>query len=404
MRRATRLTRLLIVLLCLLPSAAAQTTIEFWHSQDATEAAIDELATRFNGAQDEFRVEPRYIGNYQENAIRLIAGLRSGDVPALFDAELTIFMRLVDDRALVELDSYLTDLPVPLIADIPEPMWEYGRVGDRRFGLPWSMSMPVLIYNADVARQLGVEPPTDWDAFEATAARLTTRNSTGYIDVAAAIVFETMVASRGGSLVTPDLEPNFDGPEAIATLEMLQRLARSRHSIPRSFAELDRALVDFARGKGMMSIGSQALIPQGERFAVGFDIGVAPIPSANGRGVPFTGAQLVVPQGTSEAEQRGAVAFWRFLIEPDNVRAWVEASHFLPVRTSAVPLLEAWYAEDPGRRVGLEQLPDAVVRPQTGDYALWQTFLQEAIERVTLGGGDPAEELGAAQRRAESAR
>ena len=65
----------------------------------------------------------------------------------------------------------------------------------------------------------------------------------------------------------------------------------------------------------------------------------APLPHDGSRTVPLTGAQMVVPRSASEAERRGAFAFWRYLMEVDNIERWVRASFFLPVRRSAAERL-----------------------------------------------------------------
>lgn len=388
-----------------LPKGAwAQTTVEFWHAHGVVEEQIQAFADDFNARQDEVRIEPRYVGSYDEAALRLIAALRSGDVPALFTAEGTVFRRLADDGALAELSPRTDQLPPEFLDDLEPAVWQAGMVDGSRYGLPWNASTPVLYYNASVLGQLGVDPPADWPAFEAAAARLTTRNARGYIDVAAAFIFEAMVVSRGGSIVTDDGAPSFDGPEAIATLEMLARMARAGHSLPRSFADLDQALIDFARGKGMMAIAGQALFPEGARFTATFDVAAAPLPQGADPGVPLTGALLVIPRAAPDTEQAGAFAFWRYLMEPAQNEAWVKASYFLPSRRSVTQRLADWYRASPERSAGIEQLPYAVPRPQTAEYALWQTFLEEAIERVTIGGADPEAALREAQRRALEAR
>ncbi len=391
---------LLAVFLALLGFAQAQTVLEYWHSQDATEDLIQDLADAFNATQSEYQIVPRYTGSYQESSIRLVAALGTQNVPVLFDAEVTVFPRLAEEGALADLTPLVADLPQDLLSDFYPALWGYGDLGGKRYGLPWNLSMPVLFYNASVFAQLGLEPPQTWEALEAAAETLTTRNTRGYIDVAAAFIFEALVTTRGGSLVSEDGTPNFASPEAVDALTMLQRLAQERVSIPRGFGELDQALVDFARTKGMMAVASEAFFPQGERFSVAFDVASAPLPTGQSQAVPLMGAQLVVLESASEAERRGALAFWQFLMAPENQEAWVEASYFLPVRKSVAEALAPWYEADPSRGAALAQLEHAVYRPRVGAYAVWQGYLQEAIERATKGGADPRAALEEAQRRA----
>lgn len=383
-----------------LSASYAQTVIEYWHSNNAVEDVVQSFVDEFNASQNDYKVVQRMTGLYQESSIKLIAALGTNSAPVLFEAENTVFAKLLEEGALADLKPVLQHLPQELFEDIYPTFWNFSEHNNGHYGLPWNISIPVLYYNKTVFDQLGVTPPQNWEAFEAAAARLTTRSTKGYIDVAAAFIFETMVTTRGGRLLSDDGQPNFASPEAIEALSMLQRMAKDRTSIPRSFAELDQALVDFARTKAMMAIASQAFFPQGERFSVTFEVAAAPIPFDSSQDLPLVGAQLVVLNHASAVERQGAVAFWHFLMEPENQRRWVEASYYLPVRRSSVPLLSDWYSKDPSRKVGLDQLEHAIGKPKVADYAIWQSYLQEAIERATKAGMDPASVLQEAQKRA----
>jgi sn-glycerol 3-phosphate transport system substrate-binding protein len=377
--------------------ARGQTIVEFWHAQDRTQDLIQTFAEEFNTMQDTYKVVPRYVGGYREAAIKLVAAINSGRPPVLFDAELTVFPRLIEEGSLAELTSFTNELPREFIDDLYPALWSYGIVRGGRFGLPWHMSMPVLFYNTNVFERRGVAIPTTWQAFEEAAALLTTRNTQGYLDIAYSLNFEAMVTTRGGSILAPDGKPNFDSPEAIEALDMLQRMAQRRHLVSRNLSQFDQSLIDFARGKVMMSIASQAVLPQGERFAVGFDVGTASLPIDSSGAVPLTGAQLVVLQEASEAERHGAFEFWLYLTRVDSIERWVTASFFLPVRRSAAAQLSPWYQASPDRAAALNQLERAVARPKIGAYAIWQGFLEEAIERVTKGNASPEEALSEAQ-------
>ena len=399
---AHRLTTLLLVLLS--SFGGAQTTIPYWHSQDAAAPTVQALADAFNASQGEFRVVPEYVGSYREGTIKLVAALGGGGAPVLFDAEATLLPRFVAEGSLADLRALTDALPEPLTGDLYPALWRAGELGGGRYGLPWNSSLPVLVYNASVLEQLGVAAPKTWAEFEAAAGQLTTRQTQGYIHVSAAFIFETMVSTRGGSLVTPDGEPDFTSPEALDALSMVKRIADAGHATLRSFAELDVALVDFVRTKGMMAFASAAFWPQGQRYSVAFTPAMVPVPNGGSPAVPLIGAQLVVPNTATDNERRGAVAFWAFLMEPEQQEAWVKASYFLPVRRSAVPLLEPWFAEDPSRRVALSQLEHAVPRPAAPEYAVWQGFLEEALEQTLKGGVPPEVALGAAQQRALESR
>ncbi len=401
-RKADVVIRIVISLFaCLfLTLTRAQTTLDYWHSHDVTESTIQGFADAFNASQGEYLVVPTYVGSYREGAIKLVAALGGSAPPVLFDAEGTLIPRLVEEGTLAELSGLTNTLPKTLTDDIYPALWDDGVFTGGRYGLPWDASIPVLVYNASVFSQLGVAVPKTWDEFEAAAAQLTTRQTEGYIHVSAAFIFEMMVSTRGGSVVTEDGQPNFDSPEAVDALSMLKRVGDAGNATLRSFAELDVALVDFVRTNGMMAFASAAFWPQGQRYSVAFAPAIAPVPTGGNAAVPLMGAQMVVLKNSTEEQRKGAVAFWEFLMQPENQATWVRASYFLPTRRAAEPLLEPWYQEDPSRKVALIQLENAVPRPKVGAYAVWQGFLEEALEQTLKGGVPPEAALAIAQQRA----
>ncbi|TBH21270.1 ABC transporter substrate-binding protein [Thermus thermamylovorans] len=395
----------LLGLLLLLAPALAQAEVTFWHSMDGPAGRLlSAFAQEFNARQGLYRVVPQYVGSYRDAETRLVAALRVGGQPVLFQAEIAFFPRLVAEGRALALDPYLS-LDRAFLEDLFEPAWNYGVVDGRRFGLPLNTSTPVLFYNLDALRARGLRPPRNWREFEEAARALASRQARGFIFVTdpQAWLFEAMVTSRGGSLIR-DGRPNFLSREVQEALEMLLRLERAGALSVRSMAEATFAQLDFVRTRGMMVMASIANWPAAENFAFAFALGVAPVPREEGGRVPLGGAQLVVLQGASEAQVRGALEFWRYLMEPGNVARWVEASYYVPVRRSALPLLEGFYRENPFRRVAFEQIAVAQERPRHPQFFAWAGVLAEALERSLKGGLPPGRALEEAQKKAEAIR
>ena len=389
----------------LLLPALAQTEIPFWHAMDGPAGRLlSQFAQEFNARQARYRVLPQYAGDYREAETKLVAALRAGTGPALFQAQLSFFPRLVGEGRALALDPYLS-LDRGFVEDLFEPAWNYGVVEGRRYGLPFNTSTPVLFYNLDAFRAKGLKAPRNWKEFEETARALTSRQAKGFIFVTdpQAWLFEAMVTSRGGSLVKEG-GPNLTAKEALEALGMLHRLNRAGALSVRSLAEATFAQLDFVRTKGMMVMASIANWPAAENFSFAFALGVAPVPRGEGGKVPMGGAQLVVLRGASEAQVRGAVEFWQYLMEPKNVARWVQASYYVPVRKSALPLLEGFYRENPFRKVAFEQVAYAQERPRLPQFSAWAAVLAEALEKSLKGGVPPERALEEAQRKAEALR
>ncbi|MDT7909462.1 ABC transporter substrate-binding protein, partial [Thermus sp.] len=392
-------------LLFLLLPALAQVEVPFWHSMDGPAGRLlAAFAQEFAAKDGRYRVLPQYVGAYRDGETKLVAALRTGTAPVLFQAEISFFPRLVAEGRALALDPYL-NLDRALVEDLFEPAWNYGLLEGKRYGLPLNTSTPVLFYNLDAFRAKGLKAPRNWKEFEEAAKALTSRQAKGFIFVTdpQAWLFEAMVTSRGGNLVK-DGKPNFTSKEALEALEMLDRLNRAGALSARSMAEATFAQLDFVRTKGMMVMASIANWPAAENFSFAFTLGVAPVPREPGGKVPMGGAQLVVLKGASEAQVRGALEFWKYLMEPRNVARWVEASYYVPVRKSAIPLLEGFYRENPFRKVAFEQIAHAQERPKEPQFTAWASLLAEALERSLKGGVPPRKALEEAQRKAEAIR
>jgi ABC-type glycerol-3-phosphate transport system substrate-binding protein len=391
---------LALIALLLWPIANAQTTVAFWHSMEAGVEVLDELIAAYHARQDQVRIEPRYVGSYVEGQTRLLAAYGTRSAPVLYQAEIGFFPRLVEDGAVLDLADLTATLPQATIDDFRPGAWAYGVWGEARYGLPWNASTPVLYYNADVLRAAGIAPPSNWQEFEAAARTLTRRNVQGAMLVGDAWLFEAMVLSRGGQLATPDGAPTLDSPEAIAALEMLQRLGRDRALAYYGAAEGTPAMLSFVRARNLLTFASIANWPDVRRFSLLFDLAAAPIPLEPGGQVPLGGAQLVVLATATAEERSAAFDFWAFLMEPEHEARWIEATYYVPLRRSTEALLVDFYAADPNRAAALASLEIAIPRPRTSAFVAWQGYLQEALDAALRGSRPAAAALAEAQRRA----
>ena len=188
--------------------------------------------------------------------------------------------------------------------------------------------------------------------------------------------------------------------EALRALTLLDEL-EARGSLAFFGAnESTPAILGFVRTRSLMAFASIANWPDIRRFSVAFDVTAGPVPMAPGGAVPLGGAQLVVMGNATAEERDAAFAFWSWLAEPEQLATWVEGSYYIPVRHSVVPLLDAFYAEDPGRAAALSQLELAIPRPRIPEFDAMRGILDEMMERVLRGRTSPEDALAEAQRQA----
>ncbi len=380
--------------------AFAQTTVTFWHSMEGAETSIGELVAAFNQSQDEYTVVAEYVGGYPEAQTRLAAAFGTQAAPVMFQAEVGYWPQLVADGALHDLSDLMAELEPGFLADFYPGLLAYGEIDGGRYGLPWNSSTPVMYVNQDALDQAGVPVPTDWESFMAAARQLTTRQAQGAAFVGDSWLFEMIVLSMGGRIVLDDGTPNFDSAEALEALTMLRDLQADGSLAYYSNTESTAAILTFVRTRALMTFASIANWPDVRRFSIGFQIAARPVPSNDDGVVPLGGAQLTILRTASEEQRRGAFTFWQFLMEPDNLRIWVEDSFYIPVRRAALPLLEDFYDEDPNRAAALSQLEMAIARPRVPQVNAWRTMIDDTLELVMRGGQDPARALEDLQQRA----
>ncbi len=392
-----------IAIIAICATAFAKTRIDYWYSLARAGEPLEQIVADFNASQNDYEIVATFAGAYEDSSTKLIAALGSNSQPVLYDAEVTVFGYLANEGALADLSPFLGEISEDVIEDVYPQLWGYGDLDGARYGLPYSMSIPILIFNATAFEQRGVIAPLTWDDFEDVAGKMSTRKTRGFINITASFIFETLVNARGGQIVTADGKPDFTNPVAIEALEMLKRMSKNRHSTNRNFGEVEVALIDFARTKGMMGIASSSFFDRKEDFDIPFELGIGAIPLSESGTLPLMESQLVVIDGASEAQKQGALAFWEYMMTPEVNANWVKETFYLPTRQATTELLEPWLVESPDRQIIVDQIAVGQKRPLIGNYAIWQSFLEEGLEKALKGNWDASKALEEAQQRAENA-
>ncbi len=387
--------------LLLTPAArAAPLRLEFWHAMGGVQDTVAGYARDFNAAQSAYEIVPVAQGNYRELQPRLEAAIRAGKPPALAQVEFTQFPDLVAGGQLLDLSRAEAELPPALKNDFYPAVWRSGQLAGRTYGLPWNVSVPVLMYNAGALKKAGIGAPGTWSALETASGQLAGGGRRPLVALADGWTFEANVLSRGGALVSGN-QPALNSPEAVEALTQLARMSAAKTAQPRGLTEATRAAFDFARGQNVFALASVANWTDARRLPF-FQLGIAPFPceKAGACTVPLGGATLAVPRGNGAAAQAGALAFWQYLMDPARLAGWVQATAYAPPRRAVTPLLEGWYAQNPQLRAAHAQLGRAVPRPAVPGYEGWTRLLEDAIAAATSGRQSARAALDDAQRKA----
>ena len=397
MKRTALLSAALLSLALTASAVAAPIKIAFWHSMEGVKDVVAGYAKDFNASQDAYEVVPASVGNYRETPAKLQAAIKAGTAPVLFQAEFTYFNKLVGDGQLANLDRYEAGLDAGFVKDFYPAVWKAGEVGGVRYGLPWNVSTPVLFYNARALRQAGAGVPKTWTELEATSNRLKSGRRP-YLTIADAWTFEALVSTRGGRLVVNG-KPTFDSPEAVAALDQLARMVKGGSAQARTLNEAVGAAFDFTRGQNLMVAASIANWTDFQKLPF-LELGAAQFPCEKVCTVPIGGANLGIVKGSSAQEQAGALAFWKFLMEPARLADWVKATAYVTPRRSVQASLDGYYAKNPYRKAAYDQMDDTVPRPTAPEYYVWQKYLEDAIHKASTGQMTALAALQEAQRKA----
>ena len=133
-------------------------SIDFWHSEAAAnETALAALVDRFNSSQDEVKVRLLYQGSNEDINLKLLASLRSGDVPALVELDQNDFQVMVDSGAVTPIQEFI-DAEGYDLSDFDKRAIDYYTADDKLYSMPMPVAVPLLFYNKIPFREVGLDP------------------------------------------------------------------------------------------------------------------------------------------------------------------------------------------------------------------------------------------------------
>ncbi|MCZ7526431.1 MAG: ABC transporter substrate-binding protein [Acidimicrobiia bacterium] len=412
-----------------LEGATKPVEVVFWHNQAGeNEALLGELTAEFNASQDAVRVELVAQTGYVDTLTKYKAGLTSGDLPDLVQMEETTVQTLVDSQSTVPLQACVEADDYDVSDFLPRAL-AYYTTQDVLRSMPWHVSNVVLYYNRRAFEAASLDPdrpPTTLaevrEASEAIVASGAAESGIalrplGYLN-------EFWYAKAGQPYVD-----NGNGRDARATQALLDNetglelwtwwremvddgLAITTSADPESADHL------FAIGGGQAAMTVEASSILGRILAVlgtgqfpDVEMGVAPLPGLEpGGGVPVGDGSLWLPDRGLPERVAAAWEYVKFLSAPEQQVRWHLGTGAVPTRRSVAddPGVQAFWAEQPGFRVGFDQLEtgpvdEATVGAVIGDYQGVRDAVRDGLTAMLTQGVTPAAALAQAQEDADAA-
>ncbi|GIJ80274.1 sugar ABC transporter substrate-binding protein [Micromonospora phaseoli] len=250
---------------------------------------------------------------------------------------------------------------------------ETARYEDKLYGAPKNTNVQLLWYRKDLVP----EPPTTWNEMISMAQRLREQGQPHQVLTMGAqyeglvVLYNTLVASAGGSIVSDDGTESVVDEGAVRALEVLRDFATSGVTSPSfSNATEDPVRLEFQSGSGAFQINWPFVYPamQEANPELAEQVGWARVPGVDegtpGR-VTIGGINLAV----SQHSEHPAESF-------EAARCLRNAEHqkFSAINDGVPPTIESVYDDPemdeayPMKETILEQLRDPAVRPLTPAY------------------------------------
>jgi len=277
-----------------------------------------------------------------------------------------------------------------------------GVVNGKTYVVPWTVSTPILFYNANLFRQAGLDPthpPTTWAQVKSDA--LTIKAKTGANGVAtgclgqAAVPFDwcaqAIVDSAGGGVVSADgRRVTFNTSANVAALQEMQDLARSGAMVDLTAPQ---EVAEFGSGKlGMLLTTAiyQATLLQ--EAAGHFDVLATGLPSFASRpATPTPSGSGLAILTRDRARQEAAWELIQYLTSPSSLTQITKRIGYVPLRPSlakAPEYLGSWAKTSSLVDVNIAQLSHIVPqRSYPGShFAQIELDFVNATEAIVFGG------------------
>ncbi|MGZ5618345.1 MAG: sn-glycerol-3-phosphate ABC transporter substrate-binding protein UgpB [Usitatibacter sp.] len=405
-------------------AARAQTEIQFWHSMGgALGDKVNELATKFNESQRDYKVVPSFKGSYPESMTAAITSYRAGNAPHILQVfEVGTATMMAAKGAIVPVAKVMMDADEPFNpkAYLPTVAGYYTDTKGNMLSFPFNSSTVVFYVNKDAFKKAGLDPdkaPKTWKEFTAAADKLKAAGqqcvyTTGWPSWMHIENFSAWhnvpIGTKENGMAGLDTEFKINSPLHVRHLTMLQGMAKKGEF---TYAgRTNQAEAKFASGECAMlttSAGAQANIRRNAKFlwSVNFipyhdDVAGAPQNSIIG------GASLWVMGGKTNNAYKGVAKFFAFLSRPEVQMDWHTSTGYVPITLAAYELTRksGYYDKNPGADIAIKQLTN---KPPTsnskglrfGNFVQGREVIEEEMEAVFAGTKEPKAALDEAVRR-----
>ena len=370
----------------------------------------------FQAANPNITVEPVFSGGYGDVKTAIQTTIEGGGAPPALAVMLaTDIYDLVNAGYIAPLDDFIAQSDPAYVADFLPAFMANSSYDGQTWSIPFQRSAVVLYYNADLFKEVGLEPPVDWQSWAEAAQALTVRDGDNVTRWGIEFssdwpywLFQPLAIGAGQNIVGDNpTEVFFDTQAMKDTLQFYNDLSQVYQATPPGVqANWGQGPSDLASGQTAMVAHSTGSL-SGILSQADFEVGVMPYPGKEAgsfASVPG-GGNLYIMDGASDAEKAAAWQFIQFLTEPDRVADFSIQTGYIPNRSAAfdAPAWQEYVATVPQAQAAADALQYAQAEFTVENLGEVRTILHDYIHKAINGEMPIADAMAAAQADAEAA-
>lgn len=362
------------------PAMAETTKIDFWFGNTGDIAKrVQEQCDRFNKSQSDYEVVCTSQGSYDASLQNTIAAFRAGKQPTIAQVSDAGTLDIMLSGAFYPANKLMADMGYSVDwNDYFSGIKSYYATskGDM-YSFPFNSSTPLLYWNKDAFAKIGKDhAPATWEEaaedFKALKAagfscplgfNISRDEIWQYGEQFMAVHGEPIATKRNG-YEGLDAELVFNKGLWVKYIKDLKSWYDNGEAVLKS-KETGQTFVEaFAAGDCQViltSVGDHGNIGRTAKQGMNWGVAMLPVYAGTERKHSFVGgASLWVLSGKSEAEYKGAAAFFNFIAKPEEALEWSTVTGYIPVRNSGYDYLvkEGFYTKAPyaGRELAIKSL------------------------------------------------
>jgi len=328
--------------------------------------SYDALTEAFARIEPNIRITYVTTPGYPEGAQLLLRQAATNQLPDLSFQGLNLGRVFAEREIAHDLMPFILRDGEPAAQGFTDSLLGLGRFNSYQAGLAYASSTAITFLNANLAREAGFDPdnlPTDWDGHLELAAAVKERTGgpDGMWYAWSEWMFQTLVLSHGGRMMTPDeSDIAFDGPEGLGTLRLHERMVTETRMPALNANSGSQA---FAAGRLGAFYWTTAVVRNFvQSVGQSFEFRTLPLPVVRGveNGTLATGGACGMLTARDEAKREAAWKFLRFATSPAGQAIMVTNTGYVPCNQIAIDdprWLGDFYGQNPLFRAAVDQMP-----------------------------------------------